>query len=83
MLLYFSAICNILWTFGILYDHLVYFGFIWYIFPVLVLCTKKNLATLMSSQKWTISLVKQGKSKVGVVPADGLGHLQLKTMFLY
>jgi hypothetical protein len=25
--------------------------------------------------KWTISLVKQGKFKVGVVPADGLGRL--------
>jgi hypothetical protein len=24
----------------------------------------------MSSQKWTISLLKQGKYKVGVVPAD-------------
>jgi hypothetical protein len=27
-------------------DHLVYFLFIWYIFPVLVSSTKKNLATL-------------------------------------
>jgi hypothetical protein len=26
--------------------HLVYFMVIWYIFPVLVWCTKKNLATL-------------------------------------
>jgi hypothetical protein len=29
MLMYYKAIWNILWTFGILYDHLV----IWYIFP--------------------------------------------------
>jgi hypothetical protein len=36
----------------------------------------------MISQKWTISLVKQGKFKVGVVPADGLDLLLLKT-FLY
>jgi hypothetical protein len=27
----------------------------------------------MFIQKWTISLVKQGKFKEGVVPADGLG----------
>jgi hypothetical protein len=45
----------------------------------------RNLRTRrrMSSQKWKISLVKQGKIKVGVVPADGLGHLLLKTIFLY
>jgi hypothetical protein len=30
------------------YDHLVHFVFIWYIFPALVSCTKKNLATLPS-----------------------------------
>jgi hypothetical protein len=36
----------------------------------------------MSSQKWTIFLVKQGKCKVGVVPADGLGRLLLKLFFL-
>jgi hypothetical protein len=29
-----------------IYDHLVHFVFIWYIFPVLVSCKKKNLATL-------------------------------------
>jgi hypothetical protein len=34
----------------------------------------------MSSQKWTISLVKQGKFKVGVVPADGLDRLLLILM---
>jgi hypothetical protein len=28
--------------------HLVYFVIIWYIFPVLVYCTKKNLATLLN-----------------------------------
>jgi hypothetical protein len=31
MLMYFMAICNILWAFGILYDHLVHFVPIWYI----------------------------------------------------
>jgi hypothetical protein len=42
----FLAIWNILRTFGIFYDHLVHFVFIWHIFQVLVSCTKKNLATL-------------------------------------
>jgi hypothetical protein len=35
----------------------------------------------MSSQKWMIAFVEQGKFKVGVVPADGLGRLLLKTTF--
>jgi hypothetical protein len=32
MLIYFSAIWNILRHFGILFDHLVHFVFVWYIF---------------------------------------------------
>jgi hypothetical protein len=44
--IYFMAIWNILWRLGIFYDHLVHFVFIWYIFPVLVSCAKKHLATL-------------------------------------
>jgi hypothetical protein len=45
----------------------------------------RNLRTRrrMSSQKGTISLAKRGKFKVGVVPADGLGRLLLKTVFWY
>jgi hypothetical protein len=39
----YMATWNILWIFG---DHSVHFVFIWYIFPVLVSCTEKNLATL-------------------------------------
>jgi hypothetical protein len=46
--------CYILWPLGIFYDHCVHFMIIWYIlcsfgtfFPVLVSCTKKNLATLV------------------------------------
>jgi hypothetical protein len=31
---------------GIFYGHLVHFVVIWYIFPVLIYCTDKNLATL-------------------------------------
>jgi hypothetical protein len=34
---------------GIFYYHLVYFIVIWYIFPVLVCCAKKNLATLLAT----------------------------------
>jgi hypothetical protein len=45
----------------------------------------RNLRTRgkMSSQNGTISLVKQGKFKVGVAPADGLGRLPLKNIFVY
>jgi hypothetical protein len=46
MLIYFMAVWNILQTFGILSDRLVHLVLIWYIFPVLVSCIKKNLATL-------------------------------------
>jgi hypothetical protein len=42
--MYFMAIWSILWPFGIFYGHLVY------IFPVLVCCTKENLATLVFRQ---------------------------------
>jgi hypothetical protein len=47
---------SILWTLGLFYGHLAYFVaiwqffmVIWYIFPVLVCCTKKNLATLFQT----------------------------------
>jgi hypothetical protein len=60
MLLYF-------WPFGIFYGHLRYFITIWCIlcsfgtfFPVLVSCTKKNLATLSSE---TLKLKEEKKSK--------------------
>jgi hypothetical protein len=43
------AIWDILLPFGTFCVHLVHFVFIWYIFPVLVSCTKKNLATLVYS----------------------------------
>jgi hypothetical protein len=50
---YFISILNIILTFGIFYDYLVLLMFIWYIFPVLVSWTKKNLATLVSSPEVT------------------------------
>jgi hypothetical protein len=45
------AIWNILRSFGMYYEHLVNFVSIWYIFPVLVSCTNKNLATLLPMEK--------------------------------
>jgi hypothetical protein len=45
------AIGNILGTFGIFYDHLVQFAFVRYLFPVLVSCIKKNLATLAPADR--------------------------------
>jgi hypothetical protein len=49
MLVYFMDIWSILRPGHLIFfcDHLVYFAVIWYIFPVLVRCAKKNLATLM------------------------------------
>jgi hypothetical protein len=45
MLAYYMDSWSILWSFVIFYGHLV----IWYIFPVLVFCTKKNLGFLFKS----------------------------------
>jgi hypothetical protein len=52
MLIYFVAIRTILQTIGIFlqafmifYDHLVHFVFVWYIYPVWVIFSNKNLAT--------------------------------------
>jgi hypothetical protein len=39
---------------------LVYFKVIWYIFPILVCCTKKNLATLHSTKNWSPRKSSQG-----------------------
>jgi hypothetical protein len=41
----FIAVLSILRPNGIFYGRLVHFVVIWYIFPVLVCCTEKNLAT--------------------------------------
>jgi hypothetical protein len=47
--------------------------------------THRNLRTrrTLSSQKWMITLAKQGKFKVGVVPADGQCCLLFKTIFVF
>jgi vacuolar-type H+-ATPase subunit I/STV1 len=49
-LVYFMTIGIILWPFGIIYGRLVWFVVIWYILPILVFWTKKNLATLHRSR---------------------------------
>jgi hypothetical protein len=46
VLVYLMALWSVQWPFGIFYGHLVYFGSVWYFFPVLVYCTNKNLAAL-------------------------------------
>jgi hypothetical protein len=47
ILVYVTVIWHILRPFGIFCGHLAYLMVIWYIFPILVCCTKKNLATLL------------------------------------
>jgi hypothetical protein len=59
-LVYFMNIWYILWTFGIVYEHLVYVGMLAiliYIFPFLHVCTKLNLATLYNGRKMADALV--------------------------
>jgi hypothetical protein len=46
----FLAVRSILWPSGIFYGFLVYLKVNWYILPVLVSCSKKNLATLFGSE---------------------------------
>jgi hypothetical protein len=46
---YIGQCLYILWPFGVFNGHLEYFMTICYIFPVLVSCTKENLATLLAS----------------------------------
>jgi hypothetical protein len=45
-LVHFTVFCYILWTFGIVCGNLVYY-------PLLVICTKKKLATLLSLPSMT------------------------------
>jgi hypothetical protein len=60
--IYFWAILNISRIFGIFYDHLVHFVFIWYIFPVFVSHTKKNLATLTPGDSAHWHLICNGRN---------------------
>jgi hypothetical protein len=54
---YFMDIWSILQLLDIFYGHLVYLVLIRYIFPSLVYCTKKNLATLPASMIITINCI--------------------------
>jgi hypothetical protein len=62
----FYEMWNILWDVeyfmrcGIFYDHLLHFVFTWYIFTVLVSCTKKNLATLIRRTWLGVIKVQRG-----------------------
>jgi hypothetical protein len=46
MLVNLIDIWSILRPFRVVYGHLLYFVLVWYIFPVLVRCTEKYLASL-------------------------------------
>jgi hypothetical protein len=61
------AIWSILQLFGIVGDRWVYFMVIGYIFPVLVCCTKKNLATLLS-RKILVSKIRATKMYLPGLP---------------
>jgi hypothetical protein len=62
-LVYFIVIWSSSWTFGIFCGHLIYFMVNWYNFPVLVCCTKKNLAALFRCQN--VSSITRGGLGVG------------------
>jgi hypothetical protein len=53
MFVYFVVIWSTLRPFGKYLDRLVYFLAIWFIFPVLVCCAEKNLATLLTRRRGT------------------------------
>jgi hypothetical protein len=56
VLVYFKSVHS----FAVYYGHLVYFLVIWYIFPVLVCCCNKNLATLLST---LLSFANRGQTQ--------------------
>jgi hypothetical protein len=57
----------ILCPFGLFYGHLVYFMVVWYIFTVLVCCTKKNLATLHTKLKYTTTFLRYAECPTNVM----------------
>jgi hypothetical protein len=73
LLEYFTVIWDIL-PFATFCVHLVHFVYIWYIFPVLVSCTKKNLATLH------ISILKCRKNAEEVNKKACHEHLLMLTL---
>jgi hypothetical protein len=83
MLIYFMAIWNILQTFGIFYDHLVHFVFIWYIFLVLESCTKKNLATLLQIRFFLLQKNVGNKDSDQVFPISRFGLVSVDILCLH
>jgi hypothetical protein len=59
------VIWYILLSLGIFCGNLVYFVVIWYIFPVWVFCTKKNVATLVQAH-----LIRSGKARAYTIRAS-------------
>jgi hypothetical protein len=57
-MVYFMDSWSILRSFVIFYGHFVKFVVIWYIFPILVFCNKKNLATLRLGQHVSRTSIK-------------------------
>jgi hypothetical protein len=75
-LVYFTLIWYILCPFGIFYGHLVYFVVIWTIFPVLVRCSKKNLATLRFVVKtiWKTSISELRRTSLTEYLSAAIDH---------
>jgi hypothetical protein len=76
---------------GIFYVHLVYFSVIWYIlflygkmFPILVCCSNKNLATLpltkLQKKKWAAEIFRVCRAKAA---AGGKSASTLKGKLLF
>jgi hypothetical protein len=55
---------------GYIYDHSVHFVFIWYIFPVLVSCIKKSLATLLRTGTNRVMADSKRLDQCFVIAAD-------------
>jgi hypothetical protein len=78
MLIYLVPIWNILLTFWIFYDHLLYFLFIGYIFPVLVSCTKKIWQPWVWSAAKLIINPNKKDLECGVVHFRGFWELPIE-----
>jgi hypothetical protein len=67
MLVNFIAVCSILLTFQPMATWYILLSF-WYIFPVLVCCAEKNLATLLSDRRlFDSSLTLESQLMIGQI----------------
>jgi hypothetical protein len=57
------------------YGHLVYFGFLWYIFPVLVCFTNKNLATLLVSLPSELVRKRRRRHKKPLMQIEAISYI--------